>query len=152
MPTGWRITKSSRAATAFDGEGARLHGGRWNSPGTAMVYTAQSQSLAALELLVHLQSSEILAAYSSIAVTFSDRLIEVLDPAALPRQWRRFPGPVALQEIGDRWVVANRSVVLQVPSALVPAETLFLLNPGHADFAKLEIGSPIPFEFDQRLA
>jgi RES domain-containing protein len=151
MPTAWRITKSSRSATAFDGEGARLYGGRWNSPGTALVYTAQSQSLAALELLVHLQASEILASYSSIAVTFADKLIEVLDSAVLPRQWRRFPGPVALQEIGDRWVAASRSVVLQVPSAVVPAEALFLLNPGHADFASVKIGSPTPFEFDHRL-
>ncbi|HVR29407.1 MAG TPA: RES family NAD+ phosphorylase [Thermoanaerobaculia bacterium] len=151
MPTGWRITKAARAATAFEGEGARLYGGRWNSPGTALVYTAESQSLAALELLVHLQASQLLTSYCSISATFDGELIEVIDRAALPRQWRRFPAPVELQEIGDRWAAARRSVVLEVPSAVVPAERLFLLNPSHSDFASVAIGSPVPFELDPRL-
>ena len=52
----WRIFKPKHEATAFTGEGARLYGGRWNSKGTSMVYAASSQSLAALELLVHLDA------------------------------------------------------------------------------------------------
>jgi RES domain-containing protein len=151
MPTGWRIVKTARLATAFDGEGARLHGGRWNSPGTALVYTAQSQALAALELLVHLQSSQLLVSYSSLSARFGDSAIEVLDPARLPRGWRQFPAPVALQQIGDRWAAERRSPVLQVPSALVPDELNFLLNPAHPDFGRIRLGAPIPFEFDPRL-
>ena len=42
MATGWRIVKSRYASTAFDGEGARLYGGRWNSSGTRMVYSLES--------------------------------------------------------------------------------------------------------------
>src|SRR2546422_11361108 len=60
---GWRIAKRKHARAAFSGEGARLFGGRWNSPGTAMVYTAQSQSLAALEMIAQLDSSQLLASY-----------------------------------------------------------------------------------------
>lgn len=149
--TGWRIVKSTRAATAFDGEGASRYGGRWNSPGTAIVYTAQSQSLAALELLVHLQSSELLFSYSTIAATFDDKLVEIVDPAGLPTDWMDYPAPAALQQIGDQWVAAQRSVVLRVPSAVVPGEYTFLLNPGHPDFVKIAIGPPTPFRFDPRL-
>lgn len=151
MPTSWRITRESRTATAFDGEGARLYGGRWNSPGTAVVYTAQSESLAALELLVHLQASHLLKSYYSIPAKFDDPLVEVVESAALPDDWKRFPAPVVLQEIGDQWVAEGRSAVLQVPSAVVPTEKNFLINPTHADFTRVTIGLPRPFEFDPRL-
>jgi RES domain-containing protein len=151
MPTGWRITKTHRLDTAFDGEGARLHGGRWNSPGTAVVYTAQSAALAALELLVHLQSSHLLGAYSFVPARFDRSLVEGIDAGALPADWRRYPAPAALQQIGDQWVAGARSAVLEVPSAVVPSERNFLLNPAHRDFARIEIGAPQPFEFDPRL-
>src|SRR5262245_29579658 len=68
--TAWRIVKARHAANAFDGEGARLEGGRWNSPGTPTVYTSQSAALAALELLVHLGRGSILSAYTLIPCTF----------------------------------------------------------------------------------
>lgn len=151
MPTGWRILKSARAATAFNGEGARLYGGRWNSPGRAVVYTAQSESLAALELLVHLQASHLLMSYSSIPAAFDNKLVEVVDPAALPSNWRGYPAPLTLQQIGDQWVAEARSMVLQVPSAIVPSELNFIFNPSHPDFAQVSIGRPTSFRFDPRL-
>lgn len=151
MPTAWRIVKSAQAATAFDGEGARLHGGRWNSPGTPMVYTSHTQSLAALELLIHLQASHLLLSYSSIPANFDSALVQLLDRANLPADWRSSPAPPPLQEIGDRWVAEARSVVLQVPSTIVPSEPNFLFNPGHPDFDQVAIGSPTAFEFDPRL-
>ena len=60
MPRAWRLVKARHAAGAFDGEGARLHGGRWNSRGARVVYVSSSRSLAALELLVHLEIAEAL--------------------------------------------------------------------------------------------
>lgn len=151
MPRGWRIARSNRVARAFDGEGARIYGGRWNSPGTPVVYTAQSESLAALELLVHLHSSELLTSYSAIPVDFDDDLVEVLPPAKLPRNWSAHPAPSALQQIGDRWAAAGRSLVLQVPSAIVPREHNYLLNPIHPDFRRVVIGRASRFRFDPRL-
>jgi RES domain-containing protein len=151
MPTAWRIVKTRRAADAFDGEGARKFGGRWTSPGTRVVYTASSQSLAALEMLVHLHSSQLLDAYSVIPVTFADRLIEVIELAGLPGEWRHAPVPAAVQAIGDDWVRAGRSAVLKLPSAVVPAEWNYLLNPAHADFGEISVGAAAAFEFDSRL-
>ena len=150
MPRGWRIVKSAHARTAFDGEGARLYGGRWNSPGTAVVYTAQGESLAALELVVHMQATHILMSYCSIPADFDNSVVRVVDPAALPADWRDFPAPRALQQIGDQWAVEQRSVVLQVPSAIVPAELNYILNPRHPDFTQITIGSPSQFPFDPR--
>jgi RES domain-containing protein len=151
VPTGWRIVKAARAAAAFDGEGARRYGGRWNSPGTAVVYTAQNESLAVLELLVHLQATHLLTSYASIPAEFGRALVEVVAPAALPVDWRKHPAPAALQQLGDRWAAEARSVVLDVPSALVPNERIFILNPRHSHFGKVTVGRAIPFELDRRL-
>jgi RES domain-containing protein len=85
MPTAWRILKTSRTTAAFDCEGARVFGGRWNSPGTAMVYAAESIALAALELLVHLQASHLLASYSVISATFDEGLVEQVDATSCRR-------------------------------------------------------------------
>ena len=151
MPRGFRIVKSTHSANAFDGEGARQYGGRWNSPGTAVVYAAQSESLAALELLVHLQASQLLSSYSTLAVDFEDSLVEVCVASALPSDWNEYPAPTGLQELGDRWVCENRSAILQVPSAVIPTEAIYVLNPNHPDFRRIAIGPPTPFRFDPRL-
>jgi len=150
--TAWRITKRKHAKTAFSGSGARKYGGRWNSPGTAIVYTAETQSLAALEMMVHIENSDLLQAYVLIGITINEALIERLDQSQLPRNWRSAVPSMSLRAIGDKWAADQTSVALRVPSALVPAENNFLLNPAHADFQKLVIADPIDFAFDDRLA
>lgn len=149
--TAWRIVKSAHARAAFDGEGARLFGGRWNSPGTRVVYTAESESLATLELLVHLQQTRVLTTYSAIPLRFDDALVERVAQGQLPRDWTHYPAPAGLQQIGDRWATELRSAVLQVPSAVVTSEHCFVLNPQHRDFGKLKIERARPFRLDPRL-
>ena len=117
-----------------------------------MVYTAQSQSLAALEIVVHLDSSELLRQYVVIEVEIDETLIARVSLTELPANWRADPPPPAVRKIGDVWATEGRSAVLQAPSATVPAEHSFLLNPRHAAFPKLRIGKPSPFQFDPRLA
>ena len=148
----WRIFKARHAATAFTGKGAREFGGRWNSRGTSVIYCAGAQSLAALELLVHLSSLQVLEEYQMVRVEFDDGLIERLDAGVLPTTWRDYPAPATLAAIGDAWAINGRSVVLQIPSALVPDENNYLLNPTHPDFRKLKVGKPQSFQFDRRLA
>jgi RES domain-containing protein len=147
----WRIVKRKLAKDAFSGEGARLYGGRWNSPGVSVVYTAQSQSLAALELLVHLETSDLLHEYVVIEARFHPSLITRLAKSDLPKDWRASPPPASARAIGDAWIAEEPSPVLELPSAVVPAENIFLLNPEHPAFGKIEIGSPLDFEFDPRL-
>ena len=150
--TAWRIVKQKNEKTAFSGEGARLYGGRWNSPGTALVYTAQSQSLAVLEMLVHLDSADLLGQYVFFDVVIEEVMIAPVDPTTLPKNWRAEPAPAKLHAIGNAWVAGGTSVALRVPSSLVPAESNYLLNPKHVDFAKLQIGKAGPFQYDPRLA
>lgn len=151
MVSAWRITKRKHARSAFTGEGARLYGGRWNSPGTAIVYTAESRSLAVLEILVHLDSPELLKKYVLFQVEIDESYIGDIDTRALPRNWRAEPAPSKVQNIGDEWSTNGTSAVLRVPSSLVPGESNFLLNPRHPDFPKLKFSEPIPFQFEGRL-
>jgi RES domain-containing protein len=147
----WRITQKRLAKTAFRGEGARLYGGLWNSPGIPMVYVAQSQSLAVLEVLVHLDTPALLDEYVFLDADFDDYLVTVLDRSSLPRNWKADPVPEAVQAVGDRWASSGSSVALRVPSVLVPEEFNFLLNPRHPDFAKIAVSRPHAFRFDVRL-
>jgi RES domain-containing protein len=149
--TAWRIVKQRHAARAFDGEGARRAGGRWNSPGVPMVYTAESQALATLELLVHLDLSELLAAYVLIPCEIEETLVATLDRADLPPHWRSSPPPHQLAVLGDQWIRAARSVALVVPSAVVSDESILLLNPAHPAYAGVRVGVARPFEVDRRL-
>jgi RES domain-containing protein len=150
--TAWRITKQRHVESAFSGEGARLYGGRWNSPGTPVVYVAQSQALAVLEVLVHLDSPALLEKYALIQVDFDDASITSLNRVVLPTNWRDDPAPAEAQAIGDDWAKKSRSVALRVPSSLVPAEFNFLLNPRHADFKNLKVHKAISYQLDPRLS
>lgn len=147
----WRIVKTKYLKEAFDGEGARLYGGRWNSRGNRAVYAAEHASLAVLEVLVHLESSLPLPDYSLVQVTFPEALIEDFDVEELPSNWRISPPPMEVQSIGDRWIDGGRSVVLKVPSVVLPIECVYLFNPQHPDFERVTILEPIPFSFDKRL-
>jgi RES domain-containing protein len=149
MLRAWRIVKERHAATAFDGEGARLHGGRWNSVGVRVVYASGSKSLAALESLVHLPRP-VTARYVVIPVDIDEGLVEVFPAGRLPAGWTAEPPSPVSQRIGDVWVRAGRSAVLALPSVLT-RETNYLLNPAHPDFGKLHPGKPEPFSFDPRL-
>ena len=148
MPQAWRIIKRQYANHAFDGEGSRLYGSRWTSPGQAVSFAAASLSLATLEVLVHLQSSAPLADYVVFRVGFPDHLVEDLDRSSLPPTWRDSPAPPELQAIGDAWVRGASSVVLRVPSVIVPHEHNYLINPAHPQFATLIIDGPVPLEVD----
>jgi RES domain-containing protein len=146
--TAWRICKQKHCKHAFTGEGARLFGGRWNNPGTAVVYVAGSQALATLEMLVQLNAPDLLGKYVLIPVEIETGMIA--DLPELPDNWKIYPAPAEIRQIGDDWVVAQGSVALRVPSTLVPSENNFLLNPRHEDFPRLKIGKPLEFEFDSR--
>ena len=148
----WRICKAEHAPRAFSGEGAILYAGRWHHAGTPVIYTSESRALAALEQLVHLHRNRLPPHFVCFAVDVPRGLAPAeLRIQDLPRRWRRYPGPPELRDLGTRWAESGESVCLKVPSAVVPGEHNFLLNPRHGDFGKLEIGQPEPFALDPRV-
>lgn len=146
-----RITKAKYASTAFTGEGARRFGHRWSSLGLSVVYTAESTSLAMLEILVHVQSNDALKNYVVFPLSFDDALVVSIDQSKLPRNWRASPADDSLRQFGDQWATHADSAVLRVPSAVAPEESNYVLNPAHPDFAKIDVGEAVPIDFDPRL-
>lgn len=151
MIRAWRILKERYADDAFTGEGSRLYGSRWNRPGTRVVHASESLSLATLEILVHLQTSRPLAAYVVFDVAFPEASVTDLDVAALPDNWRGSPAPPETRGLGDAWLRDQASAVLRAPSAILPTEFNYLLNPEHEDFAGFVIRGPRPLDVDSRV-
>lgn len=151
MITTWRIVDARYADDVFSGEGARLNGARWNSVGHRVVYTAGSLSLATLELLVHTPRAQLLTEFVVASCTFPEVLVDELDESRLPSNWRDFPAPKELQQLGVEWLVSRSSPVLSVPSAVIPGERNYLINPEHEHFRSVDCSMSRPFEIDLRL-
>lgn len=149
--TTWRICALRYAGTAYSGEGARIHGGRWNSKGRAVVYSSESISLAVLEQLVHVEDPAVLDAFMVVSAIVDDDSIEVLSPSSLPDGWRTYPAPPSLRAIGDAWLSEGRSLALKVPSITVRDQHNYLINPAHPDFAGVEVSEPEPLDLDPRI-
>ena len=149
--TAHRITKAAFAATIWSGVGARDYGGRWNSKGVAVVYAAQSLSLAALEQLVHLSKPRALNGYVTASITFDDRHLRTIAAANLPARWHAPVAPPTLRKVGDDWVAAADHAVLAVPSVVTPGEWNYLFNPAHPAFVGLAKSAVVPFAYDSRL-
>lgn len=150
MRLAYRIVKARHARTAFSGEGARLAGGRWNRPGDAVVYASASLALAAMETFVHLGDDALGIKFVCFRIEIPDG-VTVLRCRRPPAGWRSEPPHEASMRYGSRWLRQARSAVLEVPSAVVPSETNYLLNPNHPDFRRIRIGRPLPFMFDPRM-
>ncbi|MBI5316431.1 MAG: RES domain-containing protein [Nitrospirae bacterium] len=148
----WRIIPKLHLSQAFDGEGARQFGGRWNRIGTRVVYTSATLSLAALEFFVNLDRDTEPDQLVAISADIPDDLrighIEVSD---LPKNWRSYPVPEELQDFGTAWVASASTAMLVVPSAVIPDERNYLLNPAHPDFKRLRLNRPEAFHFDPRM-
>jgi RES domain-containing protein len=148
----WRISAARHAARAFTGEGALKYAARWHRQGTALVYTSATLALAALEMFANLEPNDISTRLVAISAQIPPAVkILELDMGALPRDWREHPAPPSLRELGSGWVRDSQSAVLAVPSAIIPSERNYLLNPAHPDFRKLVILPPAAFSFDPRM-
>jgi RES domain-containing protein len=152
MIVAWRLVKWKRRRSAFDGEGARIVGGRWNLPGSTVVYASGSLALAALETFVHLGHAAVDLSFAAIRIEIpANVLIEQVAHKDLPPRWRSEPPLQNTMQLGTKWVQESRSAVLRVPSVIIPQEHNLVLNPAHKEFGRLTIAPPESFTFDSRL-
>lgn len=148
----YRIT-TPRHAEDLSGTGAKLFGGRWNSPGFQLLYTAETLSLAMLEKLVHAERSRLCSDYALTSISIPEDLeLETLQEEQLPENWKRFPGPTTTALLGDGWLQKRKSLVLKVPSAVNSFEHNFLINPLHPGIQTVRITEVRKLKFDLRLA
>ena len=144
----WRLARKVYAA--LNGQGPRLYGGRWNSIGTPVVYTSEHLSLAALEFLVHFTDHDLTPLdLTAFKIEAPENSIEVIYQTDLPDGWTEHP---VCARLGDIWAERNESLLLRVPSAVIPIESNLLINPNHRRFKEVRLVDSFPFAFDRRLA
>jgi len=147
----YRITLAKHARD-LSGKGARLTGGRWNPKDTAVIYTSESRSLAAMEFLVHVSLVNIPPELKIVTIEVPETIVpKQIDASGLPKDWRNSPAPFSLGDIGARWVSGQESLLLRVPSAVIPREFNILINPSHPDMKSVGIVEVESFMYDDRL-
>jgi len=136
----------------LSGYGAEKTGGRWNSKGVPILYTAASRALAVVEMAVHIPMGIIPTDYCLAVIEIPDVVsmprVEIDD---LPANWNRNPFTKNTQLIGDSFIKSNKHLMVQVPSASVHGDFNYLINPRHPDFKNVRVKSVDAFEFDSRL-
>ena len=147
----YRLTRK-RHPIVLSGIGASIAGGRWNTKGVEIIYCTEGRALAMAEILVHLSSGTLPNDYlmSEIEIPKSV-LIECVNESDLPEDWNTFPPRKAVQKIGDLFILSKKACVLKVPSAVIPQNFNYLINPNHHDFNKIKVVSSADFPFDVRL-
>ncbi|MCD8740309.1 RES family NAD+ phosphorylase [Mucilaginibacter roseus] len=147
----YRIT-SCDYARDLAGTGARLYGGRWNSEGRPMLYSASSRSLAILEVLVHLPPLLVPDNYCLVEIELPRNSIFQVDVQTLPANWHDdISVSNFTRRMGDEFLKKQEHLIMAVPSIIVPAEFNYLINPKHQDMDKARIAKVSPFRFDDRL-
>lgn len=136
----------------LSGEGARLFGGRWNHRGTPLLYTAESRSLAALELLVHAQKLSALSNLSILTLEIPDKttIDDIQQLSKLPQNCQKYTSHPELQDAVAKWI-ASDGFILKVPSAIIKEESNFLINPRHKNMQLLKVIQTEDFILDERL-
>jgi RES domain-containing protein len=141
----------TKFAEQLTGEGAKLHGGRWNVIGLPCIYTSETRALSVLEYAANVGIEEIPASLSITVLTLPEKCWKEFREEELPQNWRRVPSPQETKEWGNVHLQQNRYLALKIPSVIIPSEFNFILNPLHADFKKVKIKEITPFGFDRRI-
>lgn len=147
----FRIAKT-RHIRDLSGIGAMLHGGRWNRKNIPAIYSAENRSLAAVEFLVHVPLSLVPKNLSIACLEIPDDIVpEQISMSRLPNNWRGYPAPPELADLGSEWALSRRSLLLRVPSVVVVDEFNVLINPTHPDITRVTVHHVENFIFDRRL-
>lgn len=147
----YRIAKTDYVRD-LSGSGARLYGGRWSPPGFAVVHASENRALAVLEYYVHTSRRLIPPGLSIASIEISDSAsVKNVIISDLPPDWKEYPAPIALQDIGREWVKSRDGLLLRVPSVQVASEYNILINPSHPEIVNVRIQEVEDFVYDRRL-
>lgn len=148
----YRLVKSDFVDDAWSGQGARLFGGRWNHKGIPAVYVSTQISLATLEILVHINQEQLLNHYQLFSIEINDKYVMKLSLEYLPDDWQQDPAPTSTMDIGTTWLTNQDSLVLLVPSCIIPYEYNAMINPAHPLFPKMANSiKSLDYHLDPRL-
>jgi RES domain-containing protein len=146
----YRLART-KYAEDLSGEGARLHGGRWNHTGVPCIYTAASRALALLEYTVNTNIDDIPRALSMVSIKIPDDDIQVIPMAGLPGNWTVKPIPDDTRNFGTALLSSPQHLIIQIPSVVIPEEFNYILNPLHPRAGELRIDEISDFVYDERI-
>jgi RES domain-containing protein len=152
----WRIATDTPSYTAIDltGTGAKVSGGRWNRPGTALLYCAENIALACLETFVHLNTGGLPLNRYLVRIEIPDVTWEAasrLTALTAAIGWDAIPTGMVSLDAGDAWAARGSSALLVVPSVIVPEELNILINPLHPDAKAITATKVRKWNYDPRL-
>jgi RES domain-containing protein len=148
----YRIAKKKHIRN-LSGTGASLYGGRWNHKSIGLIYTSESRALAIVEFLANSPLSLVPSKLSIATIKIADKIIpKEISLSDLPRNWRDYPAPTILADLGTQWILSNKSALLRVPSAVVEDEFNILINPSHPDMKHVTIAGIKDTKLGKRLA
>lgn len=147
----YRLLQAAYRHEPLSGQGAALYGGRWNPKGLSLLYTTESPALSLLEVLVHLNPSRI-PSYYLVTIEVPDS-VRTYSVSELPANWQASgsAGPLPSQVFLSNWLQKPDTLLVEVPSAVIPVMANYLINPRHDLFAQCRVVGSAPFEIDQRL-
>jgi RES domain-containing protein len=146
----YRLSKTI-FANDLSGLGAEKVGGRWNSPGRAMIYTSASRALSLAEIAVRIPMGNIPDDYSLITLYIPPGSTFTIQSKDLSPDWKKIPPSRSTRILGDQFIDDKKYLTMKVPSVIVQGEFNFLLNPRHKGMKDVKIISIEPFQFDSRL-
>lgn len=147
----FRLSRVQYSET-LSGAGAAIKGGRWNSIGFELIYTAGNRSLAMAEVAVHFTLATLPEDYMMVTINIPNSLaIKEITESDLPRNWNAFPHPSSTQKLGDQFIIEGKYCIAKIPSVVTKGDFNFLINPNHEDFKKIGIAETEKFPFDKRI-
>lgn len=146
----FRLTKE-KYKNDLNGKGAEINGGRWNSKGLKVIYTAESRALCTTEIAVHTPLGIVPTNYYLQSIEVPNLKMWKISPKTLKKDWRNFPHEVSTKIVGDKFIEENKFLIMRVPSAVIQDEYNYLINPNHKSFSRVKLLKVEEFKFDKRL-
>jgi RES domain-containing protein len=145
----YRIT-GKKHSEDISGAGAAMFGGRWNKKGTPVLYTGANKEIALLETIVHIPPL-LIPQLDILTIEIPDDSVTPIEVDELPNNWKVYPAPAILAEIGESWINEGKTIALKVPSCIIHSASNYILNCRHPEYSKVKIVDRRNFEFDSRL-
>jgi RES domain-containing protein len=145
----YRITKKKHVGD-LTGIGAAMFGGRWNKKGSPVLYTGENKEIALLETIVHTPPL-LIPELDILTLEIPDDSITTIEISQLPKNWKVYPAPTILSEIGEEWIEEGKTIALRVPSCIIHSSHNYILNCRHPEYSKVKLIERRSFEFDSRL-
>jgi RES domain-containing protein len=146
----YRVSRT-KYANELSGEGARIYGGRWNSVGVPCIYTSENRALTVLEYSANVPLIDIPRSLSITTYQIPDASWEIYEEPDLPGNWKQSPIPMETMEFGSNLLNGMADLALKIPSAVLPQEYNYIINPLHPDMHQVEIVNIIDFVYDVRI-